>query len=127
MNSPGAYMKSPKSPRQLPQLPIAGQRSPVSSIKSPNSSSRVFEFPSSCSDGPKCSKFDFDDFASSQELSRSKSPSCSGISGMKSPRSNISISPGQESPVFQFLHLVEGLVIVKHLIYLMSAMRMLVH
>lgn len=95
-------MKSPKSPRQLPQLPIAGQRSPVSSIKSPNSSSRVFEFPSSCSDGPKCSKFDFDDFASSQELSRSKSPSCSGISGMKSPRSNISISPGQESPVFQF-------------------------
>lgn len=107
MNSPGGYMKSPKSPRQLPQLPISGQRSPMSVTKSPNAS-RVFEFPSGINDGPKGSTFDFDDFVnavestSSQDLSRSKSPSCSGLSGTKSPKSNFPTSPGNESPLFQF-------------------------
>ncbi|XP_051155484.1 uncharacterized protein LOC127278031 isoform X2 [Leptopilina boulardi] len=112
MNSPGAYMKSPKSPRQLPQLPISGQRSPMSVTKSPNSS-RIFEFPSTISEPPNKGSitFDFEDFVkatestSSQDLSRIKSPSYSGlhsIGGMKSPRSNFSISPGNESPVFQF-------------------------
>ena len=107
MNSPGPYMKAPKSPRQLPQLPMSGQRSPMAGSKSP-STPRVFEFPPDFNQKIMSTTFNFEDFVpakeskSFQDLSGARSPSCSGLSGTKSPKSNFPSSPCQESPVFQF-------------------------
>ena len=98
-------MKSPKSPRQLPQLPITGQRSPIAGSRSP-STPRVFEFPPD--KHHMSTTFNFDDLVktldskSSQNLSQARSPSCSGLSGTKSPKSNCASSPGEEASLFQF-------------------------
>ena len=45
-SSTGSYKKVPRSPRQLPKLPISGLRSPSQiSGKSPTTPNRIFEFP----------------------------------------------------------------------------------
>ncbi|XP_024946852.1 uncharacterized protein LOC107273807 isoform X2 [Cephus cinctus] len=98
VNSPGPYTKSPKSPRQLPQLPISNQRSPTQFNKSP-STPRVFEFPSEYYPETPNTNFDFEDFGRVD-----RSPSYLGTSGPKSPKSpNDYNSPGQKKDsVFQF-------------------------
>lgn len=91
VNSPGSYnnLKSPRSPRQLPQLPnpnqqphqqmqqYSGQRSPSLSMqnfacKSPGTS-RVFEFPPEYYPETPNANFDFDVFANSESVSDSRS------------------------------------------------------
>ncbi|XP_033225805.1 uncharacterized protein LOC117178488 [Belonocnema kinseyi] len=114
MNSPGPYMKAPKSPRQLPQLPISGQRSPIAGSRSP-STPRVFEFPPDFNQETMSTTFNFEDFVqaavskSSQDLSGAKSPSCSGLSGTKSLKGKFPSSPSQESSVFQFCNPRKGI------------------
>ena len=85
VNSAGSYnnLKSPRSPRQLPQLPtphqqqLSDQRSPSQSMKnfackSP-STPRVFEFPPEYYPETPNANFDFDDFGKSNSVSDSRS------------------------------------------------------
>lgn len=119
MNSPGPYtnLKSPRSPRQLPQLPTRSpsQLSQHFGCQSP-STPRVFEFPPEhCPETPNAN-FDFDDFGKiNSRISGSRSSlipdnnSCTRVersssfysqhsSGTKSPRS----ATDSKSTVFQF-------------------------
>ncbi|XP_074103011.1 uncharacterized protein LOC141530053 [Cotesia typhae] len=123
MNSPGPFtnLKSPRSPRQLPQLfpsilSSSEQRSPSEQFqnlgcKSP-STPRVFEFPPEYYPETPNANFDFEDFekmSSSRSSLLPESDSCSNVhrsssfysqnsSGMKSPRA----SELTKSPVFLF-------------------------
>lgn len=86
---------------------MAGSRSP--------STPRVFEFPPDFTQETMNTTFNFEDFVqaavskSSQDLSGARSPSCSGLSGTKSPKSKFPSSPCQESTVFQFCNPRKGI------------------
>lgn len=102
MNSPGQqFVKSPKSPRQLPQLPIKKGSSSIGGFKSPGTP-RVFEFPPECNAETPNTNFDFEDFVRAAEAKSPtvpKSPMYLEIS--KSPKSpsqqNSLPSPSQDN------------------------------
>ncbi|XP_058790955.1 uncharacterized protein LOC131664102 isoform X3 [Phymastichus coffea] len=103
-----ASFKSPKSPRQLPQVPaLSGQRSPnqlsATGSRSP-STPRVFEFPAEFRDveTPNTS-FDFEDFVRAADCKSPQVPkSPSSLAGSSSAAGPKSPSCGSTPPVFQF-------------------------
>ncbi|XP_066602853.1 uncharacterized protein Rgk2 isoform X2 [Prorops nasuta] len=109
-SSPGhsIHIKSPRSPRQLPQLPISGRRSPsqLSVTKTPTTP-RVFEFPPEFYPETPNMNFDFDKFEWKTDLnhrpaSRSPSYNYSGNKSPKSPLPEMLLSPNRNLPIFQF-------------------------
>ncbi|XP_012270480.1 uncharacterized protein LOC105694415 [Orussus abietinus] len=93
MNSPGGYPKSPKSPRQLPQLPVSVQKGNCQTGQKSPSTPRVFEFPPEYYPETPNRNFDFEDFAKIQDQQEPKSPNEYASSVHSS---------GSKSAIFQF-------------------------
>ncbi|XP_031842329.1 uncharacterized protein LOC116431292 isoform X2 [Nomia melanderi] len=110
-SSPGQsiHLKSPRSPRQLPQLaqiPIGGHKSPTQlSVTKTPSTPLVFEFPPEYYPEIPNSNFDFTEFGRTNESERPpRSPgyySRKGCRSPKSPNRDLLHSPGRKLPLFQ--------------------------
>ncbi|XP_076302573.1 uncharacterized protein LOC143220867 isoform X2 [Lasioglossum baleicum] len=99
------HLKSPRSPRKLPQLPpipIDGQRSPTQlSVTKTHCTPLVFEFPPEYNPETPNTNFDFEEFGRLNEVDRSpRSPGYYARS--RSSNRDLLNSPGRKSPTFQF-------------------------
>ncbi|XP_015172882.1 PREDICTED: uncharacterized protein LOC107064582 [Polistes dominula] len=110
-NSPESsnQLKSPRSPRQLPQIPISGQRSPCQmSVTNTPGTPLVFKFPAKYYPETPNTNFDFDGFTStadSDKVGSSRSPSYYSLNkNQKSANSSDTSlhSINRKSTVFKF-------------------------